>query len=220
VGDCNTASGYFLQPISVGQFDIGPYDYLSDTVDAYGESFQRRSIASRDGFNVSSIFDPLWAMGADCNPNEPPLLCEYRHNPATVAFLMFGQNDILVLTRDQYREFLTEAVERSIERGVIPVLSTFTNRPENTEKWGQIMAMNTITIEVADEYDVPLINFWLAAHSLPSYGIGNDYAHLTQGGVGVTFTGREAEYGITLYNLVVLNMLDTIYHDIIEPEDV
>ncbi|MEM6283678.1 MAG: hypothetical protein AAF787_15920, partial [Chloroflexota bacterium] len=177
-------------------------------------------IASRDGFNVSSIFDPLWTAGADCNPNEPPLLCEYRHNPASVAFLMFGQNDILVLTRDQYRDFLIEAVERSIERGVIPVLSTFTNRPENTDRWGQIMAMNVITIEVSAEYNIPLINFWLAAHSLPSYGIGNDYAHLTQGGTGVTFTGREAEYGITLYNLVVLNMLDTIYHDIIEPEEV
>ncbi len=216
VGDCNTASGYFLSPLGVGEYDVGPYDHLSDVVDAYRDSFARRSIASRDGFSAASIFDPLWATSEQCNPNEPPLLCEYRNNPASVAFIMFGQNDVFVLNREQYREHLTETVERSLELGVIPVLSTFTNTPQFESKWGQVLAMNAITIEVAEEYNVPLINFWLAAHSLPGRGIGSDFAHLTIGGEGLTFDGREAQYGLTLYNLAVLTMLDTIYHDVIE----
>jgi len=217
VGDCNTASGLFLTPVSAGAFEVGPYDYLTDTINAYHDTFSRRSVASRDGFNVSSVFDPLWAISEACQPNEPPLLCEYRDNRPSVAFMMFGQNDILVLNREQYETFLRDAVVRSLEQGVIPVLSTFTNRPENAEHWGQITAMNVITIEVAQEYDVPLMNFWLAAHSLPAYGIGNDFAHLTIGGEGLSFAGREAQYGLTLYNLAVLNMLDTIYHEIIQP---
>jgi len=149
VGDCNTASGMFLAPIGVGEFQLGPYTHLSDTVSFYGDSFGRRSVASRDGFNVSSIFDPLWSLSDECNPNEPRLLCEYRNNPSSVAFMMFGQNDILVLSTEQYETFLRDAVERSIDQGVIPVLSTFTNRPENEAHWGQITAMNVITIEVA-----------------------------------------------------------------------
>lgn len=216
IGDCNTASGLFLTPFSTEAYELGPYDYLKDVTHTYAESFGRRSIASRDGFNVSSLFDPLWATSEQCNPNEPPLLCEFRNNPASVAFIMFGQNDILVLSREQYREHLSDIVERSLDQGVIPVLSTFTNRPAFEDKWAQIMAMNVITIEVAEEYNVPLVNFWLAAQGLPGHGIGSDYAHLTAGGEGVTFDGRETEYGLTLYNLVVLNMLDTIYHDVIK----
>ncbi len=218
IGDCNTASGLFLAPIGFGEFQLGPYTHLMDTASHYADSFGRRSVASRDGFNVSSIFDPLWSLSDECNPNEPPLLCEYRTNPSSVAFMMFGQNDILVLTAEQYETFLRDAVERSVDQGVIPVLSTFTNRPENTENWGQVTAMNVITIEVAAEYDIPLINFWLAAYSLPGYGIGGDYAHLTAGGEGLTFTGREAQYGLTLYNLAVITMLDMIYHNVIEAD--
>lgn len=215
IGDCNTASGLFLTPFSTGTYDLGPYDYLRDVTHAYADSFGRRSLASRDGFNASSIFDPLWAMSDDCNPNEPPLLCEFRNNPASVAFIMFGQNDIFTLSRDQYRDYLSDIVAHSLDLGVIPVLSTFTNRPEFEDKWGQIMALNVITIEVANEYNVPLINFWLAAQPLPGYGIGGDFAHLTAGGEGITFDGRETQYGLTLYNLAVLNMLDVIYHDVI-----
>jgi len=217
VGDCNTASDYFLTPISLDVFNPGPYDHLTDVVERYGPSFGRESIAARNGFNVSSIFDPFWATSDHCQPDESPLACEYRHNPASVAFIMFGQNDVLVLNRDQYRDYLTRVVDESIERGVIPVLSTFTNNPENEENWDQIVAINVITIEVAQAYDIPLINFWLAARDLPQYGIGDDYAHLTAGGTGVAFTqGREAQFGLTLYNLAVLAMLDKIYHDVVQ----
>jgi len=217
VGDCNTASDQFLKPIAVSEFDTGPYTHIADTVANYSASFGRQSIAARNGFNVSSIFDPFWATSDLCDPDESPLACEYRHNPATVAFIMFGQNDVLVLSREEYRDYLSQTIEETIDRGIMPVLSTFTNDPKNEANWEQIIAMNVITIEVAAEYDIPLINFWLAARDLPSYGIGDDYAHLTAGGSSVAFTeGREAQYGLTLYNLAVLNMLDRLYHDVVQ----
>ncbi|MEO0561213.1 MAG: SGNH/GDSL hydrolase family protein, partial [Chloroflexota bacterium] len=217
VGDCNTASGFFLAPISTAQFDPGPYDYITDTVGRYDESFGRRSLAARNGFNVSSIFDPFWATDDACDPEESPLMCEYRNNPASVAFIMFGQNDVLVLNQEQYRDYLRQIVDETIDHGIIPVLSTFTNDPANADNWNQILALNEITIEVATEYDIPIINFWLAARDLPSYGIADDYAHLTVSGGSIDFSGgREANFGLTLYNLAVLSMLDTIYHDVIQ----
>jgi len=216
IGDCNTASGLFLSPLVEQETELGPYNHLEDTVGVFRASFNRRSIASRDGFNASSIFDPMWAVDETCNPNEPPLLCEYRNNPSSVAFIMFGQNDVFALNREQYEAYLRDVIERSLDYGVIPVLSTFTNRPEFDEKWHQVVAMNIITIELADEYNIPLINFWLAARDLPGYGIGDDFAHLTAGGETIAFSGREADYGLTLYNLSVLTMLDMIYHQVIE----
>jgi hypothetical protein len=217
IGDCNTASGQFLSPISAERFDPGPYAYLTETVDEYAASFERTSIAARNGFNVSSIFDSFWATSDLCDPGESPLACEYRHNPSTIAFIMFGQNDVLVLNRDQYRDYLRQVVDETLDHGIIPVLSTFTNNPENTDNWDQILALNVITIEVAVEHDIPLINFWLAARSLPDYGIAEDYAHLTVSGGTVSFAqGREAEFGLTLYNLAVLNMLDILSNDVIQ----
>ncbi len=217
IGDCNTASGQFLSPISAERFDPGPYAYLTETVDEYAASFERTSMAARNGFNVSSIFDPFWATSDQCDPDESPLACEYRHNPSSIAFIMFGQNDVLVLNREQYRDYLRQTVDETLERGIIPVLSTFTNNPENADHWDQILALNVITIEVAAEYDIPVINFWLAARPLPDYGIAEDYAHLTVSGGTISFAGgREAEYGLTLYNLAVLKMLDTISNDVIQ----
>jgi hypothetical protein len=39
--------------------------------------------------------------------------------------------------------------------------------------------MNAVIVELAREYDVPLINFWKAARDLPQQGIQSDNAHLT-----------------------------------------
>lgn len=217
VGDCNTASGQFLSPISAERFDPGPYAYLTATVDEYAASFERTSMAARNGFNVSSIFDPFWATSDQCAPDESPLACEYRHNPSSVAFIMFGQNDVLVLNREQYRDYLRRVVDETLARGIIPVLATFTNNPQNAANWEQILALNVITIEVAAEYDIPVINFWLAARALPDYGIAEDYAHLTVSGGTISFAGgREAQFGLTLYNLAVLKMLDILSNDVIQ----
>jgi hypothetical protein len=217
VGDSNSASDQYLAPISTDQYDLGPYVFLADTVERFSPSFGRESIAARNGLNVSTVFDPFWASDETCEPNETPLMCEYRVNSPSIAFIMFGQNDVFVLSRDQYRDYLRRIVDETIGRGVIPVLSTFSNTPKNTENWDQVLALNIITIEVAQEYDIPLINFWLAARVLPEYGIADDFAHLTVSGGSVSFShGKEAQFGLTLYNLAVLNMLDIIYRDVIE----
>lgn len=217
VGDSNSASGQFLSPISDGQYDLGPYSFLGDTVDQFAPSFNRNSIAARNGLNVSTVFDSFWATDEACEPNETPLMCEYRLNPPSIAFIMFGQNDVRVLNRDQYRDNMKRIVEETIDADVIPVLSTFSNTPTNEAHWNQVLAMNVITIEIAQEYDIPLINFWLAARVLPEYGMADDYAHLTISGGSLTFAeGQEAQFGLSLYNLAVLNMLDLLYRDVIE----
>ena len=216
VGDCNTAASRFLTPVSDGNFDLGAYDHLDGAIAFFGESFAESHISARVGFNVSSVFDPLWAQAEQCNPNEHPLGCTYRTSQPAVSVIMFGQNDVIVLNAEQYEANLRQIIEESLEAGIIPIVGTFTNSPDYTDYFHKVLTYNTINIQLANEYHVPLMNFWLAARHLPRRGIGEDFAHLTDAGGGVVFDGQEAQFGLTLYNLVVLQVLDEIQRTIID----
>lgn len=209
VGDSNSASSVYLPPLEVGNYELGPYDFLQDAVDYFGESFRQGSIAARVGMNAFSVFDPVWA-GADCDDNEAPLLCEYRLTKPAVALVMFGPNDLLALNTEQYREQMTRIVEESLAQGVIPVLSTFVSR-RDADTWFQAVRFNLILLDIAAEYEVPLINLWSAVRGLPYDGIGTDDVHLTAAGASVDLdSGHESRYGISLQNLIVLHTLERI----------
>ncbi|NDJ75531.1 MAG: hypothetical protein GYB65_04665, partial [Chloroflexi bacterium] len=73
------------------------------------------------------------------------------------------------------------------------------------------LQLNTITVNLAYEFDVPVINFWKAARPLPTCGL-LDSVHLSTAGppYGAFFTGQENEAGFTLRNLVTLQTLDAL----------
>jgi len=66
--------------------------------------------------------------------------------------------------------------------------------------------------ELAEEYEVPLINYWLAAQDLPENGLDEDDVHLTHSGFrNMTYnTGHEAYYGMSLLNLLAARVLDDL----------
>jgi hypothetical protein len=173
VGDCGSSPSWFL-----GVFDddpsfyrLGEHTYLGEVIDHYQGSFGRISVAARSGFNASSVFSPLWSDPAVCEPGEGPLECEYRLHRPSVAFIMLGTND-----RWHQAEFegrLTEIVEYTIDRGIVPILAT---KPDNLEGDGSI---NATIVRVAAAYDMPLWNEWGALQDLPDGGLQEDGAHLT-----------------------------------------
>lgn len=210
VGDSNSVSGLYLSPITEGDYDLGAYDFLQETVDFFADSFDNRSVAAQVGLNAFSVFDPIWAFNT-CEANESPLVCEYRLSRPSVAVIMFGQNDTRVLNSEDFEAQTRQIVETSLEFGVIPLLVTFTNNPELDDYiWNQGVRFNLITADIADEYQVPLLNFWIPAQELPNYGIGTDNVHLTSSGTTVAFNGYESRFGTTLHNLLVLEALDII----------
>lgn len=218
VGDSNSASRYYLSPLSAGAYDLGPYTFLQDTVDYFAESFDNPSVAVRVGLNAFSVFDPIWDNPALCQENEPPLVCEYRTAQPAVAVIMFGQNDARVLNSTQYAQQMRQIIETSIEAGVIPIMVTFSIAPAAGEPlFHQSLRFNRIMVEVAQEYGVPVLNFWAAARALPGYGIGADQVHLTSSGARVTFTGYQSEYGLSLHNLLVLQTLDLLRRELPMP---
>ena len=211
VGDSLSVSDKYLTIFAQDDYDLGPYDYLEDTLNYYGKSISGTSVASRIGLSTYVVFDPLWADKEVCLANESPLDCEYRIKQPSVAFILFGPNDVRSMTEIEYGEQMRMIVEATLERGIIPVVFTFSADSE-VELWWQSINFNRELMKIADEYKVPVINLWAATRILPDYGLDIDGIHLAHSGYFYLklSNGDEAFYGVTMQNLLALRMLDEI----------
>lgn len=213
IGDSVVANTLYLIPMSQTDYALGPYDHLEDTIRFFGPSTAEGSIAARKGLSTLGLFDPLWADKSVCNPGESPLDCEYRLKKPAVALIMFGGNDVKAMTADEYGGQMRKIVAETIIQGIIPVLFTFSYDLDNP-LGPQAVQFNLHLIDIADEYDVPLVNLWSAARALPEYGLEGDGIHLKNW--GTTFlkytSGSEAFSGVALYNLLSISVLDELRH--------
>ncbi|MEM6529704.1 MAG: hypothetical protein AAF653_15500, partial [Chloroflexota bacterium] len=169
IGDSLSADRFYLQVLGAEQRVLGPYDYLSETVDFYSQNTEG-SVAAQKGLSTLVVFDPFWARSDSCEPNESPLECEYRLSNPSVAFIMFGPNDVLTMNYERYGENMRKITEETIALGIIPVLSTFSYHPDH-EQWWPSVEFNLQVVEIAEEFDVPLINLWAASRPLDEYGL-------------------------------------------------
>jgi hypothetical protein len=211
VGDSLSADTNYLEPFSRDGAILGPFDYLAPTLDYYGDATVHPSVAARIGLSSLVVFDPFWADKALCEPNESPLDCEYRLTNPSIAFIMFGPNDVLSMDADTYHDNMRAIIESTLQQGIIPVLSTFSYHPEH-EYWLQSVELNLQLVELADEYQLPLMNLWAASRPLPDYGLDRDRIHMLQSGFATLKydSGHETWYGTSLRNLLALRTLDEI----------
>ncbi|NLX09004.1 MAG: hypothetical protein GXY36_05065 [Chloroflexi bacterium] len=223
VGDCNTDTGYFLAAFDQDLYDLGPYDALEPTIEYFQGWYEHVSLAGQVGYNALTMLENLWADPKLCavSEGESVLACEFRRTNPSVVVIMFGPNDMLNLSEAQFREALIGNVELALDEGIIPVLTTFTWHHDRM--WQTSLAFNLITVEVAEEYGIPLINFWRAAQDLPNYGLVADYTHLTESGFGVNptqivFRGQETTSGYALRNLLTLQVLDMLRREVLAPD--
>jgi hypothetical protein len=231
VGDSNTTSGGFMNPIGMrGDFcDFGAYSYLQETVDFFslspqaGEanSFDSFSVAAVNGLGTAAALDPFWADAAQCQSNESPLGCEYRLVRPSVAVIMLGLMDVENFEADESREYMRDIMDFSIEQGVIPVWTTFPvladNEPDHPS-WERSLYFNAAILDVIEVYQTPLINLWAAVQPLLDNGIGPDRIHLAhEVGSFCAFTGAEQRIGGTLRNLLTLQALDLLRRDVLAP---
>ncbi|MBN2305113.1 MAG: hypothetical protein JXQ72_11580, partial [Anaerolineae bacterium] len=113
VGDCNTASPYFLAPFdqgAYGTYDLGPYAALQPTVDYFAGWWAHESLAGQVGLNALAMLDPLFANPQLCESGEGLLACEYRRTQPAAAVMMFGLNDMLNLDAAQFENAVREIV--------------------------------------------------------------------------------------------------------------
>lgn len=173
VGDGEVATSWFLTTFDLdpSHYDLGPHEYLEPVIETYAGSFEHVGIAARAGFNTTLILDPLLASNDICEVEESPLECELRRHHPSFTFISLGTNQVWM--PDVFAMELRQMVEVCIERGVVPILATKGDNLEGDHR------INAIIADVAQEYEIPLWNFWLALQSLPNQGLQADGEHLT-----------------------------------------
>lgn len=165
VGDCQIIPEVFL-----GLFEDPAYvlpDRLADlqgTLDFFQGSFAREGYSLKGGFVFPTVFSPLRADSAVCDPGETPFECELRvHQPSFVLISMeFRYEGRTVETHEKY---LRRSVEYALSRGIVPILATKADNVEGDH------SLNLKTVQIAYEYDLPLWNYWRAVQILPDQGL-------------------------------------------------
>ncbi len=222
VGDSLTVATYVLYPFGWGTYDLGEYSYLYPALAHFSapiaregrDSFSNVSLAADNGWTVADVLDPARADAALCRAGESPLACEYRVVRPAVALIMFGSNDVAVLSGEEFRAGLDRIVALSIERGVIPVLTTI---PPRGGYEGAVDAFNALITAAARAFDVPLLDFYHTVIGLPNRGLAADGLHLSwppgDYSAAARFTPENLSYGYAMRNLTALQVLDAVWRN-------
>jgi hypothetical protein len=213
VGDCQSISTYFLSYFDMpGFYDLGSYSSLQQTIDWYAGSFSRDSLAVKGGFNAAAILSPLRADPQQCKPDENPIQCEFRlHHPSVVIISL---EEWWAGHPENYESYMRQILDYTIEQGVLPIIATKADNLEGNHLINQTIA------KLANEYDIPLWNFWLAVQTLPNHGlIANnssgevDMFHLTHSeGYYFYNVSANTQSGWSIRNLTALQALDAVRH--------
>lgn len=181
IGDCQSIPYVFMGPFSRGELDPDSSEsYLWNAINYFDSSFKRWSVTARGGFTAASILNALQADPNACKPGETPLTCEFRlNNPAFVLVTLETWLD--PETIDRYEVYLRQILETVIEKGSVPILLT---KADSSELRGEKHVINPVIVNLAYEYQVPVVNFWRAAQYLDNYGIDPDREgfHLSEAG--------------------------------------
>jgi len=204
VGDCESRTTWFLTDFDMGSkyYTLGSYSVLQQVIDYFSGSFGRLSLVAKPGFTAASVLTPIWADPKQCEKNESPLACEYRVHRPSFAIITLGTND--TNHPETFASNMRKVIEYSVDHGVIPVLAT---KADNREGNDQI---NITIASLAQEYDIPLWNFWLAVQPLPAHGLQEDGAHLTWS--PNNFSDPEVmKRAWPMRNLTALQVLDALW---------
>ncbi len=212
VGDSITVNKNFLTPLGAGVYDLGEYTYLQAAIDFFGRTpehpisgFDAPTVAAGVGWASRDLLKP--ADDYRCPRTITQLECEYSIHQPAAALIMIGTNDAPAISPTDYARNLKRIVELSLARGVIPILSTIPPQPNNDAR---VDRLNLTIVQIADDYDVPLMNYWLALQDLPERGLNIDGIHPSSppADAGTTlFTPDKLQYGYTVRNWVALHAL-------------
>jgi hypothetical protein len=204
IGDGEIAAEWFFTAFDRGQeyYDLGPYQDLVPVIEHFDGSFERLGMAARRGFNTERILDPSESDDEFCEAGESPLVCELRLHQPAFAILSLGTNQ--VWQPEEFEQDMRQILKILLAENVVPILSTKGDDLEGDHRINRTIAC------LAQEYDIPLWNFWSAIQPLPQHGLQSDLEHLTYG-----ITDFDDEHAMqsawTHRNLTALQVLDAVW---------
>lgn len=227
VGDSLTATQPFLRQFGTGGYALGQHASLQPTVEFFASppregianSFVNSSRAATLAFNAAAALDASWTLWTDpdklCQPNEAPIVCEYRLTKPSVAIILLGPEDMQIYDANTFRAHLNRVVQITIDNGVIPVLTTYPNDPNNAKPFPAAQ-FNDVIREIAFSQDTPLIELRESAMALPQYGVKEDGFHLSDFGPAYGLDGDPSQWsGCRLRNFLTLKMLDQLRREVL-----
>ncbi|MCL5997459.1 MAG: SGNH/GDSL hydrolase family protein, partial [Chloroflexi bacterium] len=226
IGDSSVRDQQFLYGFGLNKQTLGPYSYLQATIDffsiparpGFANSFVNESLAAVPAFNAAAAFDASWTSWTDpnkvCSAEEGPLDCELRVVQPSILIIKLGLEDMFVLTPDEYRTYLHQIVLHTMERGTIPLLCTFASNPHESKyphAGENAVKLNQVIREIAAAEQIPLLELREPVMRLPDLGLNPEGIHVSDwAGDPYNFSGDQERWGITLVNLLTLQMLDRL----------
>lgn len=207
VGDGEISTAWFFTMFDLGEsyYDLGPYEDLAPAVEHFEGSFERMGMAAKRGFNTERILDPALSDPNLCEPGESPLDCELRSHQPSFAILSLGTNQ--AWQPEEFERGMRQILDRLLSKNIVPILSTKGDNLEGDQRINRTIAC------LAQEYDVPLWNFWAAIQPLPNHGLQADLEHLTYG-----ITDFDDEHALqtawTVRNLTALRALNSVWREV------
>ncbi len=215
VGDSNSESLAFLGLFGSGAYNLGPYRDLQPTIDFFmrsGNSWLDLTQAAQSGNLTTTLIDPILARPGRCAEGESPLRCEIRLKNPSIALIYLGTMDNQLLDTSTYTNALRQIVQDCINEGVLPILTTMPSRPHPQRPQSYALNFNNAILQVASEFDIPVLNMWAATQGLPDNGLQGDLLHftITPNYGFIDLRGDERVTGYTAWNLGALQMLDAV----------
>ena len=209
MGGSTVVSRAFLQCFSTKHVELNGQEALQATIDFFNErkirgrtSFRRESLAAGVGW---SLYYPL--------AGRPPRFArEVNAIMPRYALVLFGGNDSNAKTERVYARRLVSLIERLMARGVIPILgSSLPRRSKERRLW--ILRYNQITRAIAEQWNLPFIDYYRAFSELPREGLARDGVHPNVYGRGglanaCRFDEGGLKHGQNVRNLLTIKMLD------------
>jgi hypothetical protein len=219
LGDSITAAPNVFFPIGEGNFELGAFTYLNPVIQYYstgqtriGNSFSNESLAASIGWSAAVMFMPRYANENFCEEEETPLECEYRVNQPSIALIMFGTNDVAHFDRSGYYYHMERIIVATIERGIIPIISTI---PQREGYEANADEFNEVIVSLTTDYQIPIWDYAAAMANLPDFGLGPDGIHPSIPPRGVRdsayFDTEHLIYGYNIRNLTGLMILDSVW---------
>jgi hypothetical protein len=194
-GDCQSEPQEFL-----GVFETDPVliaslsSELRETVDNFEGSFNRESPTSQDGTTPGSLLWDQWHRGEyGCTFAETPVDCELRINNPSFVIIQIGTH-----FESRNTDYLRKIINQLIDAGVVPILATKADNRELDNRINRDMAL------LANEFDLPLWNFWASLSDLPNRGLYRRDDRPLQGAIYLTDDAKEIHSmtGLTMLNAV------------------
>ncbi len=163
-GDSNSAWQHNLGTIVSGRRNFSTDRALGPVVARFDPSFAWVSVAVGGGFRAADMFLSE-NTPAICRPAEPMFPCELRRSNASVVFIQLGTGDKFVW--QDYESNIRKMIDHALAQQVLPVLVTKADDLESIQGGASLNYINDTLRQLAAEYKLPLIDFYVGTGSLP-----------------------------------------------------